>query len=161
MGFAEVERGTGLLSRLAGALFGFPEAGHDVPVQVAFTTRDGGEHWQRSFAGRCFSSLQTEGRGRAARLLTERFGPVAVDLALVVDGTRLRLAVRRWRLLGLPMPLAWAPGSEAYEDVEDGRFRFHVEIGHPLTGLIVRYRGWLAPTSAHDGRELAPASALG
>jgi hypothetical protein len=27
-----------------------------------------------------------------------------------------------------------------FESAEDGRFNFHVEIGHPLTGLIVRYR---------------------
>jgi len=27
------------------------------------------------------------------------------------------------------------------------RFRFHVEISHPLTGLIVRYRGWLEPNA--------------
>jgi hypothetical protein len=40
------------------------------------------------------------------------------------------------------------PTSTAYEHVEDGRFAFHVEIGHPLTGLIVRYRGWLTPDPA-------------
>ncbi len=28
-----------------------------------------------------------------------------------------------------------------------GRFHFHVEIRHRFTGLIVAYRGWLAPTS--------------
>jgi hypothetical protein len=38
-----------------------------------------------------------------------------------------------------------APAGDSYEFAEDGRFHFHVEIGHALTGLIVRYRGWLAP----------------
>jgi predicted DCC family thiol-disulfide oxidoreductase YuxK len=28
---------------------------------------------------------------------------------------------------------------------QDGRFHFHVEIGHPLIGLIVRYGGWVVP----------------
>ncbi|WP_416361782.1 DUF4166 domain-containing protein [Mesorhizobium sp. AR02] len=37
------------------------------------------------------------------------------------------------------------PRSTSFETVENGRFRFHVEISHPLTGLIVRYRGWLEP----------------
>jgi hypothetical protein len=37
------------------------------------------------------------------------------------------------------------PVGDSYEFVEQGRFRFHVEIGHKLTGLIVRYRGWLTP----------------
>ena len=40
----------------------------------------------------------------------------------------------------------WAgPWSRAFERAEEGRFHFYVEIGHPLTGLIVRYRGWLIP----------------
>jgi len=43
------------------------------------------------------------------------------------------------------LPLALAPRSTAYEFAEDGRFRFHVEVSHPLTGLIARYRGWLVP----------------
>lgn len=35
------------------------------------------------------------------------------------------------------------PRTDSYEQSEDGKFRFHVEISHPLAGLIVRYRGWL------------------
>ncbi|TBG49676.1 DUF4166 domain-containing protein, partial [Rhizobium leguminosarum] len=30
-----------------------------------------------------------------------------------------------------------------YEEERDGRFHFHVEIGGRLTGLVVRYTGWL------------------
>ena len=74
-----------------------------------------------------------------------RFGPLRFGLALVVEGARLWLVVRRWSFAGLPLPAAWAPRGKAYESAEDGRFNFHVEIGHPLTGLIVRYRGWLVP----------------
>ena len=43
------------------------------------------------------------------------------------------------------MPSALAPTGNSYEYVEGGRFRFHVEIGLPLAGLIVAYRGWLVP----------------
>ncbi|MGO1075025.1 DUF4166 domain-containing protein [Inquilinus sp. CA228] len=144
-GRAEVERGTGLMARLVAAVIGFPAAGSDVPVEVTFRVRDGVETWQRRFAGRAFSSTQQAGRGRSEGLLEERFGPVRVGLALVLEGDRLRLVVRRWTLLGLPLPLALAPCGEAWETAADGRFRFHVEIRHPWTGLIVRYRGWLAP----------------
>jgi len=35
--------------------------------------------------------------------------------------------------------------------VQDGRFRFHVEIGLPLLGLIVAYRGWLVPRDDGEG----------
>ncbi|WP_342238078.1 DUF4166 domain-containing protein [Inquilinus sp. OTU3971] len=144
-GRAEVERGTGLMARLVAPLIGFPKAGRDVPVEVTFRIRDGVETWRRRFAGRAFASTQRAGRGRSEGLLEERFGPVRVGLALVLEGDRLRLVVRRWSLLGLPMPPALAPGGEAWETAADGRFRFHVEIRHPWTGLIVRYRGWLAP----------------
>jgi hypothetical protein len=47
----------------------------------------------------------------------------------------------------LPLPLFLAPGGETYEEERDGVFRFHVEITSPLTGLIVRYTGWLRPVT--------------
>jgi hypothetical protein len=144
-GRAQVERGTGLLARLAAAIMGFPKAGNDVPVEVAFGRRGGRETWRRTFAGKSFSSVQFEGRGRSEGLLCERFGPLTFALAMAIEGGRLRLMARRWSVLGMPLPLFLAPTGETYEHVEDGRFRFHVEIGFPWTGLIVRYRGWLVP----------------
>jgi Domain of unknown function (DUF4166)/Saccharopine dehydrogenase NADP binding domain len=144
-GVASVERGKGLLARLAAAIVDFPPAGDDVPVEVAFRLKDGRELWQRNFAGRRFASTQEEGKGRCARLLCERFGALSFVMTPVVEGERMRLMMRRWTLFGLPLPLALAPRIDAYEFAEVGRFRFHVEISHPLTGLIVRYRGWLVP----------------
>ena len=44
------------------------------------------------------------------------------------------------------MPMWLCARSASYEEGDD-RFRFHVEISHPRTGLIVRYQGWLAPAS--------------
>jgi hypothetical protein len=145
IGVASVERGKGLLARLAAAIVGFPPAGDNVPVEVVFRLEDGRELWQRNFAGRRFESTQEEGQGRSARLMCERFGVFSFSMALVVEGERMRLIMRRWTLLGVPLPLALAPRIDAYEHVEAGRFRFRVEISHPLTGLIVRYRGWLVP----------------
>jgi hypothetical protein len=144
-GVASVERGKGLFARLAAAVVGFPPAGDDVPVKVAFRLKGGRELWQRNFAGQRFASTQEEGKGRSARLLCECFGALSFIMALVVEGERMRLMMRRWTLFGVPLPLALAPRIDAYEYVEAGRFRFHVEISHPLTGLIVRYRGWLVP----------------
>jgi hypothetical protein len=143
-GRATVERGRNPFGRLIAALFRFPKAGHDLPVTVAFERRDDAEIWRRTFAGRSFASAQHEGRGRSDRLIVERFGPFAFGVAAVVHEGRLQLVLRRWSVLGLPLPLRLAPGGEAYEYAADGRFHFHVELGHPLIGLIVRYRGWLA-----------------
>jgi hypothetical protein len=144
-GRADVTRGSSLLARLAGALFGFPRACRDAAVQVRFEAAAGGETWTRTFAGRAFSSRQFAGSGRSERLLCERFGPVVVVMALVLDERRLRLVLRRWSLFGLPLPMALGPRADACESAADGRFHFHVELSHPLTGLIVRYSGWLAP----------------
>jgi hypothetical protein len=142
-GRAVVDRGRGLIAGLIGTLYRFPRAGSDIPVSVLLERRDAGELWQRTFAGRTFRSFQTEGRGRSAYLIDERFGPVSVGLALVTDGGRLDYVVRRWTFLGIPMPMFMAPGGRTFEFVEGGRFHFHVEIAHPWFGLIVRYRGWL------------------
>jgi len=121
-------------------------------VQVVFTPGVGGERWNRTFAGRSFTSFQSAGRGTSAHLLRERFGPLAFDLALVVEGAKLCLVVRRWSLWGLPLPLLLAPGGDSYEMVIDDRFHFHVEIRHRLIGLIVNYRGWLEirPRAGHS-----------
>ncbi len=151
-GVATVERGSGWRPRLAAALFGLPPAGTDVPLTVTFTRRPlaegDAEVWERDFAGRVFRSVQSAGTGRSDALIDERFGPVVVSLAVVLDGERLRLVVRRWRVLGIPLPLWLAPRGDAFEHAASGRFHFHVELAHPLAGMIVRYRGWLAPRAA-------------
>lgn len=145
-GRGTVERGRNLLARLAAMLMRFPGAMHDTSVSVRFDVRDGVETWTRSFGGQSFSSTQFEGRGRSERLLCERFGPLTFAMALVVVDGRLKLVLRRWSAFGVPLPMRLCPRSDAYETQADGRFRFHVEISHPLTGLIVRYSGWLAPS---------------
>ncbi len=142
-GRASIERGKGLLSRVAATLFGFPAAGEDVPLTVDFKLEGGVERWRRTFGARSFVSHQSAGRGRSVRLLVERFGPFFFGLALTFDGARLHLVVRRWSFCGIPLPRVLAPGGESFEHVQDGRFCFHVEIAQRWIGLIVRYRGWL------------------
>jgi hypothetical protein len=135
-----VERGRGLLSKLVARFIGFPNAGADQDVSVTLTAEGDGERWVRRIGGYRFSSFQRSGRG----LIRERFGLVSLHMALVVEGATLRYVIRRWSLLGVPLPLALGPRrSRASESVEDGKFRFDVEIRHPLTGLIVHYEGLL------------------
>ncbi|ACI53965.1 Saccharopine dehydrogenase [Rhizobium leguminosarum bv. trifolii WSM2304] len=143
-GRARIERGRGFLAGIVARLIGFPPAGEDVPVTVRFTADGEKEIWTRDFGGKTFHSLQLEGKDRDRHLLAEVFGPFRVLVALVPEGNKLRLVVRGWRFLGLPLPLFLAPGGETFEEERDGRFRFHVEIGGRLTGLVVRYTGWLA-----------------
>ncbi|MBX5172607.1 DUF4166 domain-containing protein [Rhizobium sp. NZLR1b] len=142
-GRARIERGGGWLAGIVARLIGFPPAGEDVPVTVRFVADGDKEIWTRDFGGKSFHSLQLEGKGRDRHLLTEVFGPFRVLVALVQEGNRLRLVVRGWRFFGVPLPLFLAPGGETYEEEREGRFHFHVEIGGRLTGLVVRYTGWL------------------
>ncbi|MHC2216643.1 SDR family oxidoreductase [Rhizobium leguminosarum] len=142
-GRARIERGGGLLARVVARVIGFPEAGWEAPVTVRFATEGDREIWTRDFGGTVFRSFQVEGKGRDRHLLTEVFGPFRVLLALVPEGEKLRLVVRGWRFCGIPLPLFLAPGGDTYEEERDGRFHFHVEIGGRLTGLVVRYTGWL------------------
>lgn len=145
VGRAKVERGYGLLARMVAAIVGFPPAGDDVEVRLTFERRGDVEVWRRDFGGHIFQSTQETGRERK---LVERFGPAAFSMALNWDGKHLNLKLKSWRLFGVPMPAWTAPVSTAWEAVEDGRFRFFVQISHPLTGLIVRYLGWLEPVIA-------------
>jgi hypothetical protein len=144
-GRSSVERGRSILARLAAFVMGFPKATADTTINVQFEASDGAETWTRRFGDDSFSSRQRAGRGRSAGLLCERFGPLAFAMALVPENGRLSLVLRRWSAFGIPLPMSLCPRSNSYETTENGRFRFHVEIGHPITGMIVRYQGWLQP----------------
>ena len=130
-GRCTIKRGPNPLAWLLATLIGFPKAGFDQCITVQLAVDGDGERWVRSSGGSTFSSLQHSGRGRCEWLLRERFGALAVDMALVVDGVNLRYVVRRWGLLGIPLPLSLAPRATAIESVQDGKFKFDVEIGHP------------------------------
>jgi hypothetical protein len=142
-GVARVEAGTNIFARLLAAVYGFPRPGEHVPVRVSFQQRDGGEVWERDFAGQRFSTFQYAGKGHADKLLVERFGPVTFWLALVLKQGKLHLVTRRWSVFGIPLPLALAPNSSVYESAEGDDFCFHVEVKHWLAGLLVRYEGKL------------------
>ncbi len=141
-GRAKVSRGTNVLARTIGAIFRFPKASDDVEVTVEFRRENGRETWIRNFAGRRFSSVQYQGVGAWDGLLCERFGPFTFGLATVVESGKLLVPIRRWSFLGLRLPLWLAPQSSTYECDDNGRFRFHVDIGLPLIGHVVRYEGY-------------------
>jgi Domain of unknown function (DUF4166) len=144
-GQADIERGSGPVAALVAAVFGFPNTARAAPTSVRFETIDGVETWTRTFAGKIMRSRQWQGEGRWEGLLCEGFGPFTFGLAVLTSSDGLRLVVRRWALFGAPLPLALAPRGHAIETEKDGRFQFDVAIGAPLIGMIVRYRGWLAP----------------
>ena len=146
-GMATVAGSDNWLARTVARLFRFPRPASDVPVEVRFDREGEKERWRRTFGGHSFESTQEEGTGRSRYLLRERFGAFAFDMALVPTAGRLIYTVRRWSILGLPMPAALAPRGDSHETAVGGRFGFHVEIVLPLIGLLVSYTGWLVPVS--------------
>lgn len=132
-----------LAGRLAAWLFQLPGATDDAPIVVEFSASGTGELWTRRVGGRVMRSRQFIGLRKPAGWLVERFGIFDFDLEVQVGDERLRLSIRGMRCCGLPLPRALWPVIEAMESEEEGRFRFDVQIGLPLIGQLVRYRGWL------------------
>jgi hypothetical protein len=144
-GECTVYRGRNPLAWLIATLIGFPDAGASREISVGLIEEGDGERWIREVGNRRFTSIQHPGGRRHRGLIRERFGPVAVYLALLVDDGRLRYLIRGWTFCGIPLPLAIGPRTTAVESAHGDRFRFDVEISHVLTGLIVHYRGTLSP----------------
>lgn len=142
-GQAEVRRGQGWIARVIAKVIGFPSASPEIQVNVTLSPEQGGEKWTRNFGGKKFSSFQALGTAKNDYLLVERFGPIDVALALVVEGEKLFLIPRRWSCFGVPLPSAFLPSGQSFETEKDGCFCFDVEIAAPLIGLIVAYKGRL------------------
>lgn len=142
-GFADIERGSNIPARLIGYLLGFPAAGKAVPLTVNLSAQRGQEHWLRIFGRKKIASVLSEGSGTSSALLNERMGFVTFGMALVLERGKLNYVMRRWCVLGIPLPLMFAPHTGAFEYEADERFNFSVEISYPLVGLIVKYEGYL------------------
>lgn len=141
-GRSNVTRGKGLLARAIAALFRFPPERMNTPLTVVMERVGETEVWTRDFDGqRFFSVLSPAGAGR----VRERFGPFQFELSLPIQGGRMEMNVERGWFMGLPMPSWLLPRSETAEFDEDGVFQFDVRLSAPLAGLIVHYRGSLAP----------------
>ncbi len=141
-GRARITRGPHPLARLIAALFRFPKAGTDIPVTVTMERRGDKELWTRDFAGTRFASHLTPAGPDEVH---ERFGPFRFRIALTENPAGFGMEVTRGSCLGLPIPRALLPRSETEERVANGRFTFDVRLSLPLAGLLVHYRGWLAP----------------
>ncbi|MES2190424.1 MAG: DUF4166 domain-containing protein [Pseudomonadota bacterium] len=144
-GLASVERGSGLLARIVANIFSLPAAGQHVNVQVHIQPSHDCEVWTRTFNKRSFSSVLRAGNEPGKCLLHERFGAFTFGIELVWNGGQLKFALRNWSFLGIRLPGILAPAGDTHETELDGQFCFHIEITHSFTGLIVAYRGVLAP----------------
>ncbi len=148
-GCATVTRGTGLQARIAATLFGFPPTGYEVPVSVSKTPSAAGETWVRQFGTSVFRSYLSP----SIRGMSERFGIFSFDLDLTVQRGKLSFPVKSGRCLGIPIPRALLPGSDATEYTKDGKFHFDVHLKAPTGATLVHYRGWLMPQPQSERRD--------
>lgn len=140
-GEAAVVGGKNAAGRLIAKLFGLPAEASRVPVKVLIESREGREHWTRFFDGRPMrSAMERAGDG----VIEERFGPIAIRMVLVARPDGLDMVRSSGRIGVLPLPQFLLPIIKA-EERADGprRHRFDVEIGLPLIGRLVAYRGYL------------------
>lgn len=138
-GLASVDRGTGLLARIAALFFGLPPTQADTTVMVSKTPTADGEIWQRSFGRNTFRSfLKPTSRG-----MSERFGVLTFDLDLQVQADSLHFPVKGGRIGFIPIPRFLLPISIASETVVDGVFHFDVLLKAPTGAVLVHYKGWL------------------
>ena len=141
-GEAMTDGASGPLAALVARIVGFPKAQAACRAEVAIEADGDRSVWRRRIGGHGFASVLSHPRpgGR----VSERFGPLSMDLTLTPEGERLVYRVDGWRLGPIPLPRALAPSTRAHEEVDgEGRFVFDVEISAPLIGRLVRYRGWL------------------
>lgn len=140
-GRVDVERGGGVLGHFVGAMLSLPPAGPDQQIEFRRTPHGEAEIWERIISGRTFASRLAADNG----LLVERLGPAVFRFRLVADNTMLRWHYEGARILGLLWPKALAPHIVAQEQASGDRYRFTVSVKLPVIGLVVAYRGWLAP----------------
>lgn len=144
MGEAEVERGTNILSRLAGWITSLPPAGRALPLEVTFARADEAEVWTRAFAQAVFQTRQFLGPDG----LCEKAGPATFTFAVEIAEGAMMLRLTGIRVFGIPIPAILRPSvSTREEQDETGTYRFAVEAHLPLVGFLIAYRGWLRPVT--------------
>jgi hypothetical protein len=152
-GEAKVTRGTSRLGQLLCRIVGFPPAADATPVTVTIERQGDKEIWRRNFGGKTFQSVLSLSGAPGSGVIQERFGPTAFNIHLNLKDGALAYPVRSGSLFGFPLPRWLLPVSEAVEVASDGTFRFDVEISLPGLGRIVRYQGWLKPSSTQSASE--------
>ncbi len=140
-GEADVVGAANVVGAFLARRFGFPLKGERVPLGVLIESVAGREHWTRFFAAKPMRSvMQAAGEG----LIEESFGPVAIRMHLVARPDGLDMIAETGRIGPIPIPKFLLPVIKAEERVDaEGRHRFDVDIGLPLIGRLVAYRGFL------------------
>lgn len=141
-GKADITRDVSPLAQAAAKLFGFPKEGNNVPVTVTFTRTEDGESLLRDFGGETFATSFYDWPKPGH--LVERFGPLWFLIECVCTMQGIDMYIRKiWLWKVIPLPMCIAPRIDATERVDNGQYRFDVDIRLPIIGRVIHYKGWL------------------
>ncbi|RTL69380.1 MAG: DUF4166 domain-containing protein, partial [Hyphomicrobiales bacterium] len=104
-GEADVERGTNILSRIAGWITSLPPAGSAVPLEVTFEPAGEAEIWTRRFGQAVFQTRQSHGTDG----LCETAGPATFTFAIDIADGAMMLRLVGMRVFGIPVPAPLRP----------------------------------------------------
>ncbi|HZR34164.1 MAG TPA: DUF4166 domain-containing protein [Nevskia sp.] len=138
-GECRVQRGDNSVARILADSMGMPPAAEHLPLRFSIDCDGGAEIWRRDFGGHVFTSRMWAEKG----VLCERTPLATLRYDLEVEHGILRMQLRRFSGLGLPLPRGIWPTIATAESERDGRYCFDVRASMPGIGLVVRYKGWL------------------
>jgi hypothetical protein len=157
VGVFNIQHGSNWPARLLASMFRLPAEGPGVPVSVAIHCEPRPqlphglvEVWDRTFGGQRLISRQWI---NSAGRLVERFGLMELDLMLSVETGALCFnsagAAIAFGPLSVKMPRWLAPRVEARVvclPSPASQFAVSVRLFHPILGLLLSYKGSIAPT---------------
>lgn len=136
-GIFQVERGTGRVARLLGALARLPRPGTEVLVTLEVVRAGDVLLWHRSFDGRSYRSFQR----RVGDDLVEDVGPIRFHFRLECLRGSLIYRQRSVDLGRLRMPKRLQPTVDARVSDDPPGWRVDVRISHPFAGCLCHYSG--------------------
>jgi len=141
-GECRVQRGDNSAARVLADIMQLPQPSEHLPLRFTIDAADGVETWRRDFGeGQVFVSRLWAESG----VLIERTRLATLRYDLELEHGILRMQLRGFGSLGLPLPRALWPTIVTAENERDGRYCFDVRASMPGAGLVIRYKGWLVP----------------
>lgn len=141
----------GVLGRRIASRLGVPITSGEHTLEVSIYSDGGVLHWVRSFNGqsRFHSEFKPVGRYPSGYWV-ERSGPLALLLDVRVIAGGWHWVHRSTKLFGIPLPRAFLPTTVASKSIDQGLYRFSVEVKAPVLGKLFGYSGTLAPNPSTE-----------
>lgn len=148
-GTVDVRLGRGLAG-WAGRRFarrlGVPPHDGSASMGVSIYSTEAGLHWDRTFnETSVFASTFTPTGRYPSGYWWESSGLLRLKLAVsIVDGSWVWRPIGG-RLWGIAFPVSLLPRTVASKGIDNGQYRFSVEVRLPLLGTMLSYSGNLSP----------------